>query len=89
MGKTKTIEARLEEIERRNERVEADKAWETSIFRKILLIIFTYLVIGLYMSAIDVDDPWLNAIVPAAGFLFSTLTLPILKDWWIKHIYTH
>lgn len=63
--------------------VEADKAWETSFARKILVAIFTYVVIGLFMNSISVNRPWLNAIVPTLGFLLSTLTLPIFKKMWI------
>lgn len=75
---------RLEQIEDRNKKVEADKAWETSYSRRLLLIVFTYLAIGLYLNAINVSRPWLNAIVPSFGFLLSTLTLPFFKQLWIK-----
>jgi hypothetical protein len=80
----KTIEERLTTIEERNARVEADKAWETSWTRRGLLVVFTYLAIGIYMWAIGVTAPWLNAIVPAVGFLLSTLTLPIFKKLWLQ-----
>lgn len=85
-----TIEELTREIEKikdRNKRVETDKAWETSNTRKVLLIIFTYLSISLYMNAIAMKDPWLNAVVPSVGFLLSTLTLPFFKDLWQKHMY--
>lgn len=82
------MEERIEEIERqiaalkkRNQRVEKDKAWETSWVRRFFIALFTYLPIALYMSVIGVRDPWLNAIVPTLGFLISTLSLP-----WIKKI---
>lgn len=77
------LEKRLEKIEERNRRVEIDKAWEVSWFRRILLMIFTYLAIGLYMNAIEISDPWLNAIIPSIGFLLSTLSLPFFKKLWI------
>jgi len=84
-----TIEQLSKEIElikQRNKKVETDKAWETSLTRKIILIIFTYLAIGLYLKAISVTNPWLNAIVPSVGFLLSTLTLPLFKNFWQKYI---
>jgi len=81
------LEKRVEDIEKRNERVEVDKTWETSWTRRILLIIFTYLAIGLYLQAIGVLQPWLNAIVPAVAFMLSTLTLPYFKKVWIKYSY--
>lgn len=78
-----SIKKRLDAIEYRNKKVETDKAWEGSYTRRGLLILFTYLSIGLYMWAISVPMPWLNAIVPSAGFLLSTLTLPYFKQWWL------
>jgi len=81
----KNLEARIKKIEDRNKKVETDKAWETSWVRRFLLILFTYLSIGLYLNAIQVPNAWLNAIVPAVGFLLSTLTLPFFKELWIKH----
>lgn len=83
--KINELEARIKIIEARNKRVEADKAWEGSVTRRILLIVFTYLAIGLYLNAISVNNPWLNAIVPAIGFFLSTLTLPFFKTIWLKH----
>lgn len=83
MNNIKNIEKRIKDIEKRNKMVETDKAWGTSCARKIILIIFTYLSIGFYMKAINVFNPWLNAVIPSLGFLLSTLTLPFFKKIWI------
>ncbi len=77
------LERRITTIEDRNKRVELDKAWETSIERRALLVIFTYLSIGIYMWIIGVSSPWLNSVIPSIGFLLSTLTLPYFKKQWI------
>lgn len=84
MTSLEKLEQEINLIKERNKRVEADKAWETSIMRRILLILFTYLSIGLYMYVIRIDKPWLNAIIPSIGFLLSTLTLPFFKGYWLK-----
>jgi len=78
------LERRIENIERRNERVEADKAWETSWSRRVLLMAFTYIAIAAYLRAIDIARPWLNSVVPAVGFLLSTLTMPFFKRQWMR-----
>jgi hypothetical protein len=78
------LEKEIEKLKERNKRVELDKSWETSVTRRGLLVIFTYLAIGLYLNAIHVVNPWLNAIVPSIGFLLSTLTLPYFKNLWVK-----
>jgi len=81
------LEKEIARINERNKRVEIDKAWETSYVRRILLTLFTYLAIGLYLNAIRIPDPWLNAVVPAVGFMLSTLTIPFFKKLWIKYSY--
>lgn len=83
------LEKRVIAIETRNNRVERDKQWETSWIRRISLIIFTYIAIGLYLQIINVANPWLNAIVPAVGFFLSTLTLSVIKNHWMKEKQSH
>jgi len=78
------IEARVRRIEERNRNVELGKEWETSWMRKVVLMGLTYLTLGIYMWAIDLPRPWLNAIVPAVGFMISTLTMPWFKTVWLK-----
>ena len=80
-----SLQKEIEQIKQRNKLVETDKAWEISYTRRTLLIIFTYLAIGVYLKTINISDPWLNAIVPAFAFMLSTLTLPFFKRMWIKN----
>ena len=81
------LERDIEMIKERNSTVEINKAWETSITRKILIIFFTYLTIGFYFIAIGVKNPWINSVVPALGFMLSTLSLPFFKKIWQKYMY--
>lgn len=81
------LEKEILSIKNRNKKVEIDKAWEISWTRKFLLIIFTYLAIGFYLRAINIDKPWLNAIVPSVGFLLSTFTLPFFKKIWERYFH--
>jgi len=87
MSSLKKLEEEIEKIKERNRRVEADKSWEISYTRRILLILFTYLAIGFYLQAISIPQPWLNAIVPAVAFMLSTLTIPFFKKLWLRYIY--
>lgn len=87
MAQAGALEKRLSAIEERNRKVESDKAWETSWCRRLLLTLFTYLAIGFYLSAIRIQDAWLNAIVPAAAFMLSTLTLPFFRKLWLERFY--
>lgn len=81
----KELEERIIKIEERNKRVENDKAWETSILRKILIIIFTYIFAVLYLKIADTTNPWFGAVVPCAGFYLSTQSINIIKKWWVKN----
>lgn len=77
----------IQKIQERNIRVETDKAWETSKTRRGVIVGATYLVAGVYMSALGGPLPWLNALIPAFGYLFSTLSLPHIRDVWIKKLH--
>lgn len=81
------IEKKLVALEKRNLEKDTNKAWETSKTRRVLIALFTYFVIGLFMSANGVDKPWVSAIIPTMGFVLSTLSLSFIKDLWIKYIY--
>ncbi len=76
------LKQKLEAIEKRNAQVELHKKWETSFTRRFLLVSFTYLAVALYFVFIEIERPWLNAVVPALGFLLSTLTMPFFRKWW-------
>ena len=86
MGKLNNIEKRLRNIEERNKKVESDKLWETSFMRRGLLTLFTYLAIGFYLQSVQIEKPWLNAIVPAVALMLSTLTMPFFNRIWIKYL---
>lgn len=87
MEKLKQLEKRISLIEQRNKRVEKDKAWEISLTRKLLVILFTYLTLAIYFHFVLHINPWLNAIVPTLGFFLSTLTLPFFKNLWERYIH--
>lgn len=74
----------INEIKERNRRVELDKAWETSLTRKVVISILTYIVIVIFFVFADLPNPFVNSIVPALAFLLSTLTLPIFKELWTR-----
>ncbi|PIZ47019.1 hypothetical protein CO180_02155 [candidate division WWE3 bacterium CG_4_9_14_3_um_filter_41_6] len=77
---------RVTALEERNRRVELNKSWETSTTRKFFVALFTYLSIVLYFLVIDVERPFINAVVPTAGFLLSTLSLPYIRIVWERMV---
>lgn len=87
MVKVEDLQKEIEKIKERNKRVEADKAWETSWSRKILIAILTYMVIVIFFYFAGLPKPFVNSIVPSLAFVLSTLTLSIFKKLWLKYIY--
>lgn len=81
----KDPKAEIEEIKRRNARVEADKAWETSHTRRATITVFTYLCSATVFVVIGASNPYLVALVPALAYALSTVTLPALKGLWLKN----
>ncbi|MFA6307106.1 MAG: hypothetical protein WCV70_02135 [Patescibacteria group bacterium] len=84
MDEMQNLQYEISEIKKRNMRVEADKAWETSLFRKVLVAILTYIVIVLFFAVANLPKPFINAIVPTLGFLLSTLSISFFKTLWLK-----
>jgi hypothetical protein len=80
----KQLEKEIDALKERNHRVEAEKAWETSWFRRITVLILTYIVITLFFLAAKFPDPFLNSIVPTLAFVLSTSSLPLFKKIWKK-----
>jgi hypothetical protein len=78
-------EQEILEIKKRNQKVEADKAWETSFFRVASIVIMTYLIAALVMYMIGVVKYWQDALIPVVGYFLSTQSLPIIKKWWIEN----
>ena len=79
------LEKEIQEIKQRNKKVEADKAWEISLTRKISIAILTYIVIVIFFYFAGLSKPFINSIVPALAFVLSTLSLPYLKKIWLKY----
>ncbi len=84
MNEIEQIKNDIEGIKERNARVELDKAWETSLARKLLVTILTYIVIVLFFFFAGLPKPFINAIVPTLGFILSTLSVSYFKRLWMK-----
>lgn len=83
------IEQELENIKKRNKRVELDKSWETSWTRKICIMILTYLIVVIYSYLIKQNDNiLLSSLVPVIGFALSTLSLKYIRKVWERKIYS-
>ena len=81
------LEARIRNIEERNKRVELDKKWETSLTRKICIMILTYIVVVIYSYIVrSYDNIFLSSLVPVIGFTLSTLSLKLIRKIWEKKL---
>lgn len=84
MPTLESLQTEINEIKTRNARVEADKKWETSVTRKLVILVLTYLSVSIFFYFANLGNPFVNAIVPSLGFFLSTLALPVVKKWWLK-----
>lgn len=82
MDELKLLKKDIEEIKRRNKRVELEKAWETSITRKCTIIFLTYLIMVMLFTIIKVEKPFINAIIPTLGYFLSTLSIGVIEKKW-------
>ncbi len=80
------LEQRLSAIEARNLRVELEKSWETSVQRKISILLLTYFVACLLFYSMGAGTPFANALVPTIGFFLSTFSLRMLRERWKKNL---
>lgn len=78
------IEEQLETITTRNQRVEDDKAWETSFTRRLFLSLITYGCAYIVLQLIEVEQAHLIALVPTGGYWLSTLSMEPLKQLWSR-----
>lgn len=82
----KEIENEILKIKERNKRVELDKAWETSLIRKLCICILTYIIVVVYSIIINkTSSVWLSSLVPVIGFTLSTLSLKLVRNIWEKN----
>ncbi len=79
-----SLQIEINKINERNQKVEMDKAWETSLVRKLIIVILTYIVIVIFFYMASLPKPFINSIVPAVAFVLSTATIPFFKKSWIK-----
>ncbi len=73
----------IEDILKRNGRVELDKAWEVSYTRRAIIAFITYVTACLFLQVTGNESPFINALIPLGGYLFSTLSLPTVRGLWL------
>lgn len=84
MNELEQLKNEISEIKERNKKVELEKAWETSMTRKISIVLATYVCASVVMLVLGISDPFLNAVIPTLGFFLSVQSLPFIKKIWIK-----
>ena len=82
-----TFNESIKQLEARNRRVEANKAWEISWTRRGVISIVIYICAVVLLMFLGHDGAWKHACVPMMGYVVSTLSLPSIKEIWIKTLY--
>ncbi len=85
--KSNEIENKMKQMLERNAKVEADKSWETSLARRAILAIATYVAVVIFLQIINAPNATLAALVPVGAYLLQQYSMPFLKKIWIKKFY--
>lgn len=76
------LERTLIEMQERNRRVEADKAWEISWTRTLIIAAMIYVIAAFFLWNMYAPSYLLQALIPAGGWILSTASLPWFKKRW-------
>jgi len=79
-------EDKLNELTLRNYKVDLDKKWETSNFRKVLVLVTTYFLASITMFAIGDSKPFISSLIPTLGYFLSTFSFGFIKKIWISNL---
>jgi hypothetical protein len=79
-----SLKQEIKVIKQRNREVEFNKAWEVSSLRRGLVTLFTYFIICIFFIIANIENPYINALIPTIGFLISTLSFNMIKKIWIQ-----
>ncbi len=83
------LDEEVEAIKARNRRVEADKAWEISVFRLVVLSAVTFIFSLAVLYFIKTENYLLSAFSSTAGLIISSQSLPFIKRWWVRKQNAH
>lgn len=72
---------KLELVERYNK---LQKSWEVSPIRITYILVSTYFFVVIFLYILDIEDPFLNAAIPAGTFVISQTSVSFLKRFWVK-----
>lgn len=79
------LESRLQALEQRNHRVDLNKAWETSLTRRLTISLITYVFASLILIHLSTPNWPIASLIPVCGYWLSTLSLPLIRQAWEKN----
>jgi len=83
-NKMEILKKEIEQLQKRNNRVELDKKWETSWTRKIFLAVLSYVATYIFLRIIHAENAGHGAMIPAGAYLLQQMTLKPLRKIWEK-----
>ena len=73
-----------ERNKRKKQKSRARQSLETSMTRKVSIIILTYIVMVLVMNTLKMEELLINAIILTLGFTLSIFSMSLIKIFWLK-----
>lgn len=77
------VEEEINALKARNARVDREKAWEVSAIRRICLLTLIFCVAWAFLAFLGIERAAFMALVPTLGYGISTLSLGLIKRWWL------
>lgn len=81
------LEEEVRNIEEQNRKEDEDIAWNKSHFKKIILSVFVFIVLGITLQFSHYSNSWFNALIVAVVFLLLLYSLEFAKSLWEKNIH--
>lgn len=76
------FEQEIRELKERNERVDSDKRWETSVARRLLVALLVFCAAWAWLFIQGSETALRDALFPPCGYLLSTTALSFFRVQW-------
>ncbi len=62
--------------------------WNTSVLKHGLVIFMNYLIMLILMYILNIESPFISALLPTLGYAITSISLNSIKKYWIIYTYS-
>lgn len=78
------LEEKVNKLALQEKYIEMQKSWSESLTRIAMNTISTYVLVVLLMIFFNIENYFMNALIPALGYALSIQSIPFVKKIWIR-----